>query len=85
MTEKIEKQARYKYIDLLASALTDHERKLNIQVERLNKAINKLSMLTNPEHSQQTEQQLQIIKNDDQPEEDIISLLETARNILQYK
>jgi spore cortex formation protein SpoVR/YcgB (stage V sporulation) len=82
MTEKTEKQARYEYIDLMTSALTDHERKLNTLIKRLNKAVSKLSMLTNPEPSQQTEQQQQIIKNDDQPEEDIISLLETARNIL---
>ena len=84
MTEKTEKQARYEYIDLLTSALTDHERRLSTLIERLDKVVNELSTLTKPEPSQQTEKQ-QIGKKDDQPEEDINSLLKTARNMLYNK
>jgi len=81
MTEKTEKQARYEYIDLVTSALTDYERKLSALIERLDKVVNELSTLTKPEPSRQTKK-LQIGKNDDKPEDDINSLLRTARDML---
>jgi hypothetical protein len=76
MTEKTEKHARYVYLDSVASALTDYERKLNSLIERLNKAADNLLVLTNPETPQQ------IVEDNKQPEEDVKSLLKTARNIL---
>jgi len=81
MTEKTEKQARYEYIDLVSSALTDYEKRLSALIERLEKVVNELSTLTRPELSQQTKK-LQIGKNDDQQEDDINSLLKTARDML---
>ncbi len=79
MTKKPEKQTNYTYMDLLTEAITNHERKLNEIIIRLNKVVNEFTGITNPESSQQTEQQP---VEDDEPEEDLSALLKTAHGML---
>jgi hypothetical protein len=79
MTKKPEKQTNYTYMDLLTEAITNHERKLNEIIIRLNKVVNELSGIMNPESSQQTEHHP---VEDDEPEEDLSALLKTAHGML---
>jgi hypothetical protein len=79
MPKKPEKQTNYTYMDLLTEAITNHERKLNEIIMRLNQVVNELSGMTNQESSQQTKQQP---IEDDEPEEDLSALLKTAHGML---
>jgi hypothetical protein len=79
MPKKPEKQTNYTYMDLLTEAITNHERKLNEIIIRLNQVVNELSGMTNQESSQRTKQQP---VEDDEPKEDLSALLKTAHDML---
>jgi len=82
---KEDKPGNYAYLDLLATALTDHEKNLNDLLERLDRVTERLSKLaqlepkeTTTEKEEEKETEKDIPRND----ENLKTLLHGARGIL---
>lgn len=73
-----EDRERYAYLDLLATALTDHEKNLDNLIKRLTKVSEKLSSIAELESKEQ-----RIIEEGTRHERGTLdNLLKTARDIL---
>jgi hypothetical protein len=75
-------ETKYAYLDLLATALTDHEKNLNILIERIEKVTDKLSRLNNRTKTPRVTKvsKTKVIPSD----EEVGILLREARDILSY-
>jgi len=73
-----EDRERYAYLDLLATALTDHEKNLDNLIKRLEKVSEKLSLMVEPESKEQPAPEPKIVRE----QETLEALLEEARDIL---
>ena len=73
-----EDRERYAYLDLLATALTDHEKNLDNLIKRLEKVSEKLSLIVEPESEERPAAELKIVRE----HETLEALLEEARDIL---
>lgn len=73
-----EDRERYAYLDLLATALTDHERNLHNLIKRLENVSEKLFLIVEPESREQPAPQERIPRE----HETLETLLEEARDIL---
>lgn len=85
MTDDTQNSPRYTYLDMLTSALTDHERNLNQIIEKLDIIVEKISKLSSPEPSKPTRRTKRKTKGDDRHDEDTESLLRMARQFLPNK
>jgi hypothetical protein len=82
MTDDTKNNPRYTYLDMLTSALTDHERNLNQIIEKLDIIVEKISKLSSPEPSKTTRRIQQKTEDNDRHDEDTESLLRMARQFL---
>lgn len=73
-----EDRERYAYLDLLATALTDHEKNLNSLIKRLEKVSEKLSLIAESESKEQPAAEPKIVRE----HETLEALLKEAEDIL---
>jgi uncharacterized coiled-coil protein SlyX len=81
MTDKTKDHPKYTYLDILTSALTDHERKLNQIIERLDILVDKISKLS-LESQESTRYIQQTTEEDNSCDENVESLLKMGRHLL---
>jgi len=85
---KEEKPGNYAYLDLLATALTDHEKNLNDLLERLDRVTERLSKLVQLESVEtniEKEEAAETDKENPRDDENLKTLLQGARGILSPK
>jgi hypothetical protein len=75
-------ETKYAYLDLLDTALTDHEKNLNVLIERIEKITEKLSRLNNRTKTPRATavSKTKVTTSD----EEVGTLLQEARDILSY-
>jgi hypothetical protein len=81
MTDDTQNHPKYTYLDILTSALTDHEKSLNQIIERLDILVEKISKLSS-ESPKPTRPIKPTVEDKTSRHEDTESLLKMARHLL---
>jgi hypothetical protein len=81
LSDDEESSPGYAYLDLLVTALTEHEKNLNELIERLDRVTEKLLKLITAESTEPTEPSVEKETSSDEENEE--TLIRTARDLLQ--